>query len=69
MRLLIIVYGLMRTYKITWPILERQLDLETIERGGGVVDVVVTTSLTQRCSPKDIDFMNNPCPSYQTPQK
>ena len=60
MRLLLILFGLMRTYEITWPHIATTLDLDGIEARGGSVDIVVSTSLGSRCSPKDLDFLYHP---------
>lgn len=53
-RVLIIVTGLLRTHRHTWPVLERQLRLDEREASGQLVaDVAVLTSLGVSCSAKD----------------
>ena len=60
MRFLLIFFGLMRTYEITYPLVSTTLDLDGIEARGGRVDILITTSLHTRCSPKDVDFLVHP---------
>lgn len=52
-KVLILMYGLMRMYKETWPIVANQLNLAGLVAGGGKVDLIVATDLTTRCSDKE----------------
>lgn len=58
-KLLIIVYGLMRTYKKNWPVLTKQLNLEGLEKCHSQVDLLVNTDLKTRCSERD--YMRGSC--------
>ncbi|GAB5367175.1 hypothetical protein AAMO2058_001206900 [Amorphochlora amoebiformis] len=55
-RLLILVYGLLRTFKEVWPLWEKQFQLKNFQAAGGKVDVMLLTSLTVFESGKDIQF-------------
>lgn len=48
-RILIALCGLLRTYRVTWPVLAEQLRLDALEAAGTTVDVAVFTSLGTRC--------------------
>jgi hypothetical protein len=52
-RVLVVLIGLMRTFDISWPVLSNELQLDELERAGVGVDVVVVTSLKQRCTKRD----------------
>jgi len=52
-RLDIIVFGLMRTFQKTWPMVTRQLSLSDMESCGATVNILVSTSLKIRCTAKD----------------
>lgn len=62
---LILVFGLMRSYQRTWPIVADHLNLNKIGDCGGYADVVVNTDLMTRCSSKE--FADGRCrPEWQT---
>jgi hypothetical protein len=52
-RILIALCGLLRTYRVAWPVLAEQLRLDALEADGIQVDVAVFTSLATRCADDD----------------
>jgi hypothetical protein len=59
--LLIIVSGLLRTYRETWPVLSAQLQLDHLERRGDMrTHVAVLTDFSTSCSAKTLELGHCP---------
>lgn len=52
-RLDIIVFGIMRTFQKTWPMVQHTLRLSDMESCGATINILVSTSLKIRCTDKD----------------
>mmetsp|Transcript_127167 Transcript_127167/g.231050 ORF Transcript_127167/g.231050 Transcript_127167/m.231050 type:complete len:432 (-) Transcript_127167:37-1332(-) len=52
-KMLIVIYGLMRSYQTAWPRIQQMMYLDKWEACGAEVHVLVSTSIQSRCSGKD----------------
>mmetsp|Transcript_49767 Transcript_49767/g.107797 ORF Transcript_49767/g.107797 Transcript_49767/m.107797 type:complete len:320 (-) Transcript_49767:526-1485(-) len=60
LKLSILMCGLMRTYRRTWPLVKSALNIVNFEATGSHVLVVVATNLNVRCSGKDVSAYRCP---------
>lgn len=64
-RLLVVVFGLLRTFAETWSRVHRQIRIASLEACGSLVHVVVCTDLAVACSVRDINHKR--CHPYLRP--